>query len=267
LLKMTPSEFCTVLTAGMATVASNVLAIYVFTLRDYFPNIAGHLVSASIIAAPSALIMSKMLLPESGEPVTLGVAVAPVYEKEESLFVALINGANTGLKVAAGIAALLLAVLGLVALLDLVMTMLGGRVNLLCGLQIDWSLKGLLGYLFYPLMLVIGIPAADAGTIAGIVGERVVVTEITAYQDLAAAMANDVLVHKRSAVIATYALCGFAHVASVAIFVGGISALVPQRTADLARVGMRALVAATLACLLTACIAGTFFNQTSLLMN
>jgi CNT family concentrative nucleoside transporter len=119
LREMTRSELCTVLTCGMATVSSNVLALYVFTLQNQFPTIAGHLISASIIAAPSALIMSKLVVPESGVPVTLGRCVAPYYEREKSVFEAVINGANTGVRMVVGIVALLLAVLGLVALVDL----------------------------------------------------------------------------------------------------------------------------------------------------
>lgn len=254
--KMTRSELCTVLTAGMATVASNVLALYVFCLKDVFPNIAGHLVSASILSAPAALVMSKIILPETGKPETLGRTVDVHYERENTLFEAIINGANAGVKLIFGIVALLLAVLGLVALVDLILGFTGGGVNSVTGWRIDWSLKGLLGYLFYPFTLMLGVPASDAWTISKIIGERTVATEVAGYKDLASVLASDLLHHPRSAVITTYALCGFAHVASLAIFVGGVSALAPSRAGDLAKVGIRALVAATLACLLTACVAG-----------
>ena len=262
---MTRSELCTVLTCGMATVASNVLALYVFTLQSQFPTIAGHLISASIIAAPSALIMSKLIVPESGVPVTLGRSVAPYYEREKSFFEAIINGANTGVRVVVGIVALLLAVLGLVALVDLGITSLGTCVNSFAGLQIDWSLRALMGAVFYPLTIVIGVPLEDAALISRIIGERLIVTEVASYQHLAAAIASGAIANPRSTVIATYALCGFAHFASLAIFIGGVSALVPERTAELSRVGFRALLAATLACLLTACIAGTFYTSGSIL--
>lgn len=266
LSEMTQSELCTVLTAGMATVASNVLAVYVFCLQDQFSTIAGHLISASFLSAPAALVMSKIILPESGTPKTLGISIKPHYEKEASLFVAIINGSMAGLKLIAGIVALLLSVLGLVALIDLILGAIGGQINSLFGIGIDWSLKGLLGYLFYPLTLAIGIPPSDAAVASKIIGGRAVVTELAAYQDLAKALEQGLLQNPRSAVITTYALCGFAHVASIAIFVGGISALVPERTKDIARVGFRALIAATLACLLTACIAGMFFTDRSILL-
>ncbi|MFH0753348.1 MAG: nucleoside transporter C-terminal domain-containing protein, partial [Candidatus Omnitrophota bacterium] len=125
-----------------------------------------------------------------------------------------------------------------------------------------------LGYLFYPFTLVLGVPPSDAGIISKIIGERTVVTEVAGYKDLATALAKGLIHDPRSALIATYALCGFAHVASLAIFVGGTSALVPERSRDLAGVGLRALIAATLACLMTACVAGIFpMNETILLGN
>lgn len=263
---MTRSELCTVLTAGMATVASNVLAFYVFTLQSQFPTIAGHLISASFLSAPAALVMSKMILPESDVPITLGETITPHYEKESNLFEAIINGANSGIRLIVGIIALLLAVLGLVALLDLFLGGIGWRLNSLLGIQIDWTLKGLLGYIFYPITLVLGVPPSDAGIIARIIGERTVVTEVVAYQDLAVVMGQNLLKHPRSAVIATYALCGFAHVASMAIFIGGVAALAPKKTRTLSQIGLRALLAATLACLLTACVAGTFFMKGSILL-
>ena len=264
--EMTPSELCTVLTAGMATVASNVLAFYVFTLKSQFPNIAGHLISASILSAPAALIMSKIILPESETPKTLGETIKPHYEKDNDIFEAIINGANAGIKLIVGIVALLLAVLGLVSLLDLFIGGVGGQINSLMGVQIDWTLKGIMGYIFYPFTLILGIPPSDAGIISKIIGERIIVTEVTSYQHLAVVISKNLLRHPRSVVITTYALCGFAHVASMSIFIGGVAALVPGKTALLSQTGFRALLAATLACLLTACIAGTFFMNNSILL-
>jgi len=266
LKKMTRSELCTILTAGMATVSSSMLAVYVFMLKDKFPTIAGHLVSASILSAPAALVMSKILCPETETPETLGEDVKPFYEKESNVFEAIINGANSGVKLTVGIVALLLAFLGLVALTDLILSLIGNPINHLLHVRIDWSLKGLLGYLFYPLSLIIGIPLQEAGAISKIIGERTIVTEVTAYQDLALLLKSGYELSPRSLVITTYALTGFAHVASLAIFVGGIAALVPERLHDLSRIGVRALIAATLACLMTAAVAGVFFSQSSILI-
>ena len=264
--KMTRSELCTILTAGMATIASTVLAIYILILQKQFPTIAGHLVSASFLSAPAAIIMSKLLLPETEKPETLGMDVKPHYEKESSVIEAIINGANAGLKLAVGVVALLVAFLGLVALVDFIFTGTGAKLNTMIGSNIDWSLKGLMGYLFYPFTLVIGVPPSDAYEISKIIGERTIVTETKSYMDLAGLLAEGTLHNPRSAYIATYALCGFAHIASLAIFVGGIAALVPKRTSDLSAVGLRALLAATLACLMTASVAGTFFSGGSILL-
>ncbi|MGA2508372.1 MAG: nucleoside transporter C-terminal domain-containing protein [Chitinispirillaceae bacterium] len=264
LAEMTRSELCTLLTAGMASVASNVLALYVFMLHAQFPTIAGHLVSASILSIPAAILMSKVMFPETQVPKTLGVSIQPHYEREPNMFVAIINGANTGVRVVVGIAALLLAVLGLIALVDMGTGFLGGRLNALLGMHVDWTLKGLLGYCFYPFSYVMGVPAADAVTVAKIVGERAVATEVAGYQDLAAALAQHAIT-PRSAVITAYALCGFAHFASMAVFVGGYGALVPERMRELSQVALRALAAATLACLMTACIAGMFYTGQSVL--
>jgi len=264
--KMTASELCTILTVGMATVASNVLALYVFNLKPQFPTIAGHLISASLLSAPAALIMSKIMLPEREVPETLGIHIQPHYEKEANVFEAIINGANTGVKMIVGIVALLIAMLGLVALVDLLLITIGARVNDIFNVPIDWTLKGLLGYIFYPFTIILGVPLSDAGLIAKIIAERTVVTEVVAYNDLSSLMASNSLQNPRSAIIATYALCGFAHLASMSIFVGGISALAPQKIHTIAKVALRALIAATLACLMTACIAGTFVSEESILL-
>jgi len=270
LAQMTRSELCTVLTAGMATVASNVLALYVFTLRDRFPTIAGHLVSASLLSAPAAIVMSKVILPESETPQTLGIHVRPFYEKESSLFEAIINGANAGVRMIVGIVALLIAVLGLVALLDMILGGLGGWINRAFGAEVDWSLKTLLALIFYPFTLVCGIPLEDAWPASRLIGQRLILTEVVSYQELAGLLKagpEHGFAHPRSAVITTYALCGFAHLASMAIFVGGISALAREKTPQIAAVALRALIAATLACLLTAAVAGTFFTNSSILLH
>jgi concentrative nucleoside transporter, CNT family len=264
--RMTKSELTTILTAGMATVASNVLAIYVFMLRTDFPAIAGHLISASVIAAPSALVMSKILMPESDRPVTLGLHVKPEFAKDANAIEAVITGANAGMKLIIGIVALLLAFLGLVALVDMLLKGAGGGLNSLLGIRADWSLRGLLTWVFYPFTLIIGIPLRDAQVVARLIGERSILTEVTAYKDLAVMLRQGAISDPRSTVICTYALCGFAHVASLAVFVGGISALAPSRRGDLARLGPRALLAATLACLMTAAVAGTFYTHRMLLI-
>jgi len=256
LSRMTRSELCTILTVGMATVASNVLALYVLYFKeDEFPMIAGHLVSASLLSAPAALVMSKVIFPEKEAPETLGAHVRPFYEREKSFFEAIINGANAGVRMIVGIVALLIAVLGLVALVDLLLSTLGTKIF---GLETELSLKAIFGYILYPFTMILGVPRSDWGVISRIIGERVIVSEVVAYKHLATELEK---LEPRSAVITAYALCGFAHYASMAIFVGGISALAPDRTRDIAGVAVRALLAATLACLVTACVAGTFYTE------
>jgi CNT family concentrative nucleoside transporter len=199
--------------------------------------------------------MSKIILPEAEQPETLGVHVKPFYEKENSLFEAIINGADAGVKMIVGIVALLIAVLGLVALVDLCLASLGA-----------WPLKTICGYIFYPFTIILGVPLSDAETVSKIIGERLIVTEVVAYSDLATALKENLLQHPRSAVITIYALCGFAHLASMAIFVGGVCALAPERIKNIGPIAIRALLAATLACLMTACVAGTFFTGGSILL-
>jgi CNT family concentrative nucleoside transporter len=263
---MTLSEFTTILTAGMGTIASTVLALYVYFLRDTLPTIAGHLLSASFMCAPAAILMSKLVMPETEKPKTLGLDIKPVYDRPDNLVMAAINGANDGLKLLAGIVALLLAFLGLLALVDLLLGWLGGNLNHWFGWHFQWSLKSILGYFYYPFTVLLGVPLADVPAVARLLGERTVATEVVAYQHLAELMKAKALVHPRSAVIASYALCGFAHFASLAIFVGGTGALVPGRIKDISRVGLRALWAATLACLQTAAVAGVFIGQKSILL-
>jgi CNT family concentrative nucleoside transporter len=263
---MTRSELTTILTAGMSTIASTVLAIYVFLLQSEIPAIAGHLVSASFLAAPATLVISKLLMPETGKPETLGVDIKPHYEREDNLIMAIINGAKSGLQLLGGIITLLLAFLGLLALLDLVLGWFGGYLNLWFGWHLDWSFKTFLGFLFYPFTLVIGVPPGDALAIAKVVGERTVATEVASFQHLSQLLAQGALQSPRSALIGSYAVCGFAHVASLAIFIGGIGALAPSRYKDLSRLGFRALLAATLVGLMTAAVAGTFFTGSSILL-
>ena len=262
--KMTRSELNTVLTVGMATVASSMLAVYIMVLQHQFPTIAGHLVSASIMNAPAAIVISKLLYPEKETPETLGLHIQPVYEKKNSMFETILDSAQSGIKLIVGIVAMLLAFLGLVALLDKIMILIGSPINGLFNAHIDFSLKGLLGYLFYPITWLIGVPAQDVGVISGIIGERVILSEVTAFQDLANVISQG-LVSPRSAVITTYALTGFAHIASVAIFVGGYAALAPKRAHDLSKLGFMALLGATLATLMSASIAGIFDQNVSIL--
>jgi CNT family concentrative nucleoside transporter len=255
--RMTRSELCTILTAGMATVASSTLGLYVLFLQKAFPTIAGHLISASIMSAPAAIVMSKLLLPEKEQPLTLGTDVRPTVDRESSAIEAVIGGAMAGVQMFIGVCALLIAFLGMIGLLDLVLAWVTGP-----WLKDPLTLRQVLGWLLAPVAWLLGVPWSDAVAGGALLGERLIATEVPAYQRLATLMAAPGrLAHPRTAVVMAYALCGFAHVASLAIFVGGTAALAPDRRKDLAAVGPRALLAATLACLMTGCVAGVFYHQ------
>jgi CNT family concentrative nucleoside transporter len=254
---MTRSELLTLVTCGMSTVASTTLAMYVLFLHRGFPLIAGHLISASLLSIPAAAMVSKLMLPETESPQTLGW-VPPIDEadRQPSTMAALTAGSWDGLRLAAGIATLLIAVLGGVALLDLALGFVSSPFAEALGGPL--SLSRILGWAFAPLAWLLGIELADLQTAARLLGERVVLTEVVAYRQLGELAASDAI-SPRSVVILSYALCGFAHVASVGIFVGGISALAPSRRGDLAAIGPRALVGATLATLMTGALAGAFY--------
>lgn len=252
--EMTRSELCTVLTAGMGTIASTVLALYVGFLHKEFPSIAGHLISASVISAPAAIIMSKLVVPETEEPKTLGVSLCVERDRRSGTWIeSIITGANDGVKLCVGIITLLLAFLGLLSMFNWLLGFIGANI-----FGISLSLQLILKYFYYPITLIMGVPLHHAGQIATLLGERTIVTEVVSYQHLHQLIQDGVVTDSRSITIASYALCGFAHIASLAIFVGGFSALAPDRAKDLARLGFRALYAATLACLMTGCVAGLF---------
>jgi concentrative nucleoside transporter, CNT family len=261
--KMTRSELLTVLGTGMATVASTTLGIYVSFLNQSFPQIAGHLLSASILAIPALIVMAKLLLPETEIPETLNKIPPEADEmRSRNLMSAIITGAMDGLKLVAGITALLLAILGLVALIDKLLALFGNWF----GLSEPITLVKILGWLFYPFAALLGIARSDIAEAARLLGERVILTEVVSYQDMANMISTGQLSDQRSVVILSYALCGFAHVASVAIFIGGTAALAPSRRDDLAALGVRALLAATLATLMTGCVAGIFSNGQGVVM-
>ena len=247
--RMTRSELLTVLTCGMSTVASTTLALYVLFLERGFPLIAGHLISASVLSIPAAAMTSKLMLPETETPETRGELPA-LHEGQRygNAMSALSGGAWDGLKLAAGIATLLIAVLGVV-----------GVVNLALGKATGATLDQILGWVFTPAAWLLGITGADLGEAGRLLGERLVLTEVVAYQELGQLAATGALT-PRTVLVLSYALCGFTHIASVGVFVGGIAAIAPSRRDDLAALGLRALLAAVLATLMTGALAGVFYH-------
>jgi CNT family concentrative nucleoside transporter len=253
--KMTRSELFFVLTTGMATVASSTLGIYVAFLTGLFPQIAGHLISASVLAIPASVVVAKLLVPETETPETqAGVPPEDESSRSKTLIGAIIQGAMDGLKLAAGISALLIAILGLVALIDKLL----GAGSLRLGMSQPLSFVRILSWFFYPFAFLLGLQPSDVPAAARLLGERVILTEVFSYNHLSQLISSGQITDPRTVVILSYALCGFAHVAAVAIFVGGTAALAPSRRDDLASLGLRALLAATLATLMTGCVAGIF---------
>ena len=259
---MTRSELLTVLATNLSTVASTTLAVYVLFLRESFPQIAGHLVSASLLSIPCAVLAAKLVLPETETPETKGeVPRMERGERHANAMGALASGAWDGLKVAAGITTILIAVLGLVGVADVLL----GKVGELAGSEERLTLAVALGWLFRPLAWLLGIEAADLAVAGKLLGQRIVLTEVVSYQELGG-LATSGELSPRTILVMSYALCGFAHVGGMGIAVGGFGALAGERLEDLAGLAFKALAAATLATLLTGALAGVFFHgQTGIL--
>ena len=305
--RMTRSELCAILAACFGSIASTVLALYVGFLQPVFPNITGHLISASIMAIPACFVISKIVVPETEMPETMGKSLqerqqtqtdAAVREEvkgsrdvetaedrdllieEEiagnqrnyqqptrlNLMESVVLGAMDGVKLAAAIAALLIAILGLVALVNLFFANLAslatssqpfirgiGRVFQIITLQ------NILGAVFLPLTFLTGVSLQwqELWQSSVLIGQRLILTEVPSYQQLAV-LANQGVLSPRALLVVSYALCGFAHLPSVGIFVGGLVSLVPSRRQDITELGWKALWAATLATLMIGCIAGLY---------
>jgi len=228
LKQATASELCAVLTLGMATIASSMLGFYVLVLKDSIPQIAGHLMAASLLSAPAALVLAKVLMPEREETALHEQSRSGLFERESSLFEAILNGAQVGGKLVISIAVLLIAVLGLVAVLNGGLQSGMAALSSWSGLDLPQSIQEILAYPFYPLVRLIGVTGPDAWPVSQLLGERLILTEVTAYQHLAELIQEQGLQVARNGVLATYALCGFTHVASLAIFAGGIVSLAPN---------------------------------------
>ncbi len=245
--RMTRSELFLLMTAGMATVAGSVLVAYAAMLGGDF---AGHLATASLISAPAAVLVAKLMLPETQSPVTAARDTALVIPARANLLDAAAQGALDGLRLAAYVGGLLIAFVALVALANEGLAALGHALGI-PGL----SLEALLGRLFAPLAWLLGVPWSDALEVGALLGLKTVLNEFLAYSELAAALRAGTL-EPRSALIASYALCGFANLGSVGILIGGIAGLAPSRRAEVAELGLRSIASGSIASFMTACIAG-----------
>jgi len=247
--RMTNSELMAIMVGGFATIAGGVLAAYVGMGID-----AGHLMTASVISAPAGLLIAKVLQPEVDQPETLGGAETSLPQTNSNVIEAAAEGATEGLKLALNVAAMLIAFLGLIAMLDWMLASFGSFY-----FGQTWSFSKLLGYAFSPLAWLIGVPREDCLRVGELLGLRMATNEFVAYQQLSEWMRDPALgvtLTQRSRDLLTYALCGFTNFSSIGIQIGGISALAPERRGDLARLGLRAMLGGMLACLMTACVAG-----------
>jgi len=336
--KMTTSELMCVMTGGMATVAGGVMAAYVGMLNQYFPDIAGHLLSASILSAPAALVMAKIIVPETGTPETAGGVSLKMEKTDANVIDAAANGAGQGMQLALNVGAMLIAFIALIAMLNFVvewgtdavdrirpggiddrivvsqsvdfivsgvepgdlitangtsMTVseildphtlrVGDKVpasitadftitnghgdnhgvgnDLILDQGWEFSFQLLFGYIFWPFAWLMGVPRDDCFNIGILLGEKLVLNEFVAYMHFAENLKQGVPMSPRAVVIATYALCGFSNFSSIAIQIGGIGGIAPRRRKDLAKLGIKSLIAGTLACFMTATVAGLLFNE------
>jgi len=339
---MTVSELMVVMVGGFATVAGGVMAAYVGMLKDYFPSIAGHLISASIMSAPAAIVIAKLMIPETGDPVTKGGIKIKLPKTNVNVIDAAASGEGTGLQLALNVGAMLLAFIALIAMLNFLISLAGDGLDLLFGndpnrivlsggappgavpgdaIEIirdgeslgSWriaeiaggevrlasgigekfsgcryrilaaaggaeiasgtgasgdpgfrlSLELILGWVFAPVAWIMGVPWADCRVIGRLLGEKMALNEFVAYFNLTQILAQAKAglrpaLEQRSVIIATYALCGFANFSSIAIQIGGIGGIAPDRRHDLARIGLRAMIGGTLAAFMTGTIAGLF---------
>jgi CNT family concentrative nucleoside transporter len=263
--KMTDSELMTVMIGGMAHVAGSVMGAYVGLLggddpvqRQFF---AKHLLTASVMAAPATLVVAKILMPETGEPLTRGTVKLEVPKTAANVVDAAASGAADGLRLALNVGAMLLAFISLIALVNAPLEWLGraggGTVNralsTMAARPLALSLQTILGGVCAPVAWLIGVPWGDAPLVGSFIGEKVVINEFVAYADLSAHLGE---LQQHSQVVAAYALCGFANFSSIAIQIGGIGSLAPSRRHDVARFGLLAVLGGSIATLMTATIAG-----------
>ena len=240
--KMTNSELTAVMIGGFATVAGGVMAMYVSMLGN-IDGIAGHLLAASIMSAPAALVVAKIIYPETEESQTKGDLTISIKNDDDNVMEALSTGATNGMKLAANVAAMLIAFVATIAMVNAVLSLFG------------LSLEQILGWIFSPLAWVMGVPWQEAYVVGSLMGKKLVLTELIAFGDLSTLISDNVL-SERSAIISSYALCGFANFASIGIQLGGIGGIAPERRKDIAQLGLKTMFGGAIASWLTATIAG-----------
>lgn len=266
---MTRSELLCLMVGGMANTAGGVMAAYVGLLRDRLPDIAGHLLAASILSAPAALLLAKVLIPETTTPQTYGrVPKESTRSPHANVIDAAASGASEGLTLALNVMAMLIAFIALIALVNACLAGLGSLAGFgswgtgwtpetlrIAGQEPQLTLQSLFGWMFAPLAFVIGVPWSEVAVAGQLLGEKTILNEFVAYVHLAELAPR---LSDRTFILLSYALSGFANFSSIAIQIGGIAPLAPERRGDLARLGVRAVVGGTLASLMTAAVVGIF---------
>tara|TARA_B100001123_G_C15047979_1_gene922386 strand:- start:210 stop:941 length:732 start_codon:yes stop_codon:yes gene_type:complete len=240
---MTNSELTAIMTGGFATVAGSVLALYVLWL-NVIPGIAGHMLTASIMSAPAALVMAKIIYPETEQSETFGDLKISTEKQDANAMDALGRGASDGLKLAANVGAMLIAFVSIIAMINFSLDYFFGT-----------TIEALLGIIFQPLAWCMGIPWDEAKITGRLMGEKIVLTELIAYSNLGEII-NSNAISERSAIITSYSLCGFANLGSIGIQLGGIGGIAPERRKDLSKLAFKAMIGGALASWLTATIAG-----------
>ena len=240
---MTKSELMAIMTGGFATTAGSVLALYVLWLEK-IPGIAGHMLAASIMSAPAALVIAKIIYPETEKSETKGNLKNIAKKETQNVMDALGKGATDDLKLAANVAAMLIAFVSIISM-----------VNYFLSFIFSMNMQQMMGVFFQPLAWTMGVPWDEAKILGSLMGEKIVLTELIAYSNLSD-LVNENLISNRTAVIASYALCGFANFGSIGIQLGGIGGMAPKRRRDLSKIGLKAMVAGAIASWLTATVAG-----------
>jgi CNT family concentrative nucleoside transporter len=235
----------------MATISGGVLAAYAGMMLPYQPEAAGHLIAASVMSAPAAFVMAKLLVPETGTPETSGTLEFAVEKPDVNVIDAAARGASDGLRLALVVGAMLIAFIALITMANGVVGWVGGLVGVE-GLTVEM----MLGWLLAPVAWLLGVPWADAGVVGQMIGVDFVINEFVAFVQLETLLANGTVIEGRSLVIAIYALATFANFGSVAMTIAGVGEIAPNRRQDLARLGLKAMLAGLLAALLTAAFAG-----------
>ena len=263
--EMTMSELACIMSGGMATIAGGVMAGYVSMLQNSFPEIAGHLMAASVMSAPAAFVFAKILVPETEVPKTSGNLELNLESIDQNAIDAAARGCSEGMHLALNVAAMLIGFIALIAMGNHIWALFSTKVGLkeITGWQSIDTLQGLLGYVAAPFAWLLGVPVNECVTAGQLLGQKTILNEFIAYANLGKVLSGEYLINgvpavlsKKTVIILSYALCGFSNLGSIGIQIGGIGGIAPERRGDLASLGFKALLAGTFASFLTANIAG-----------